>query len=84
MLARALFSLLDSVIQMPQTAHGMQFPTPPGDWPDRNWDVVVVGAGPAGSMIAYEIGRLGKEVLLLDRRAFPRWKVCGWAAAAIW
>jgi flavin-dependent dehydrogenase len=41
------------------------------------WDAVVVGAGPAGSMTALELGRAGKMVLLLDRRAFPRWKVCG-------
>ena len=63
--------------QMPQNAHGTHFPIPPGDWPDRVWDVIVVGAGPAGSMIAYELSRLGKKALLLDRRAFPRWKVCG-------
>ncbi len=45
-------------------------------WDDL-WDAVVVGAGPAGAMTALELGRLGKRVLLLDRRAFPRWKVCG-------
>jgi flavin-dependent dehydrogenase len=47
---------------------------PPGD---SIWDVVVVGAGPAGSMAAYEVSRLGKRVLLLEWRTFPRWKVCG-------
>lgn len=41
------------------------------------WDAVVVGAGPAGAMTAFELGRIGKRVLLLDREAFPRWKVCG-------
>lgn len=41
------------------------------------WDAVVVGAGPAGAMTALELSRGGQQVLLLDRRAFPRWKVCG-------
>jgi len=40
-------------------------------------DAVVVGAGPAGSVAAHELARAGADVLLLDRRPFPRWKVCG-------
>jgi flavin-dependent dehydrogenase len=43
----------------------------------RTWDAVVVGAGPAGALAAHELARRGVEVLLLDRAAFPRWKVCG-------
>ena len=43
----------------------------------RLWDVVVVGAGPAGAMLARELGRRGCDVLLLERQRFPRWKVCG-------
>jgi flavin-dependent dehydrogenase len=39
--------------------------------------VVVVGAGPGGALAAYELARGGASVLLLDRAAFPRWKVCG-------
>jgi flavin-dependent dehydrogenase len=41
------------------------------------WDVVVLGAGPAGAMAAREGARRGASVLLLDRQSFPRWKVCG-------
>ena len=41
------------------------------------WDVAVVGAGPAGAMVALELGRRGCAVLLLERQSFPRWKVCG-------
>ncbi|MGI5336356.1 geranylgeranyl reductase family protein [Streptomyces sp. CA-181903] len=40
-------------------------------------DVVVVGAGPAGSATAYHLARAGLEVLLLEKAVFPRDKVCG-------
>src|SRR5262249_46295116 len=43
----------------------------------RVWDVVVIGAGPAGSLAARELARRNCTVLLVDRAAFPRWKVCG-------
>lgn len=42
------------------------------------WDVVVVGAGPAGSIAARQIAVNSKtRVLLLDHATFPRDKVCG-------
>lgn len=41
------------------------------------WDVVVVGAGPAGSTAARVASELGVSVLLLDRANFPRYKTCG-------
>src|SRR5690606_23712190 len=40
-------------------------------------DVIVVGAGPAGSTTAYYLARAGMDVLLLEKQAFPRDKVCG-------
>ena len=40
-------------------------------------DVVVVGAGPAGSAAAYFLARAGVDVLLLDKTSFPRDKTCG-------
>jgi flavin-dependent dehydrogenase len=43
----------------------------------RVWDVLVVGAGPAGALTARELSRFGASVLLVDRSEFPRWKVCG-------
>lgn len=43
----------------------------------RRWDVVVVGAGPAGALTAYALARGGTAVLLVDRARFPRSKVCG-------
>ena len=43
----------------------------------RTWGAVVVGAGPAGAAAARELARRSTAVLLVDRAAFPRWKVCG-------
>jgi geranylgeranyl reductase family protein len=40
-------------------------------------DVIVVGAGPAGSTAAREIASRGASVLMLDRAKFPRDKPCG-------
>jgi geranylgeranyl reductase family protein len=43
----------------------------------ERFDLVVVGAGPAGSSAAYHAARDGLDVLLLDRQDFPRDKPCG-------
>jgi geranylgeranyl reductase family protein len=40
-------------------------------------DVIIVGAGPAGSTAAASLARRGRDVLLLDRAEFPRDKPCG-------
>ncbi len=40
-------------------------------------DVVIIGAGLAGSSLATVLGRLGRDVLLLERRHLPHHKVCG-------
>ncbi|PWT85185.1 MAG: hypothetical protein C5B57_03420 [Blastocatellia bacterium] len=40
-------------------------------------DVIIVGAGPAGSVAATVLARAGVRVRLLDRAAFPRSKLCG-------
>ena len=40
-------------------------------------DVLVVGAGPGGSATAHALAQTGLDVLLLEKTAFPREKVCG-------
>jgi geranylgeranyl reductase family protein len=40
-------------------------------------DVIVVGAGPAGSAVAYYLATAGLDVLVLEKSSFPREKVCG-------
>ena len=45
--------------------------------PDSHADVIVVGAGPAGSAVAYYLATAGLDVLVLEKSRFPREKVCG-------
>ena len=40
-------------------------------------DVLVIGAGPAGSACAQWLARAGQDVLLIDQHDFPRDKICG-------
>ena len=45
--------------------------------PPPTCDVLVVGAGPAGSACAQWLARQGWQVVLVDQHSFPRDKVCG-------
>jgi flavin-dependent dehydrogenase len=45
----------------------------------RTVDAIVVGGGPAGSTCARKLRQAGLDVVVLDRAAFPRTKLCaGW------
>jgi geranylgeranyl reductase family protein len=44
---------------------------------EKRFDVLVVGAGPAGSVAALVLARGGARVALVDKAAFPRDKACG-------
>ncbi len=41
------------------------------------WDVIIVGAGPAGSAAACSSAARGLRTLIVDKAVFPRHKVCG-------
>jgi geranylgeranyl reductase family protein len=40
-------------------------------------DVIVVGTGPAGSVLAYLLAKRGLDVVILERATLPRYKSCG-------
>lgn len=43
----------------------------------QHYDVIVIGAGPAGCIAARQLALGGAKVLLVEKRPFPREKVCG-------
>ncbi|MFE1793705.1 geranylgeranyl reductase family protein [Streptomyces sp. NPDC059525] len=47
------------------------------DDPQQVWDVVVVGAGPAGASAAHAAAAAGRRVLILEKARLPRYKTCG-------
>ncbi|MGW5860558.1 geranylgeranyl reductase family protein [Streptomyces sp. NPDC055239] len=49
----------------------------PADDAQYVWDVVVVGAGPAGASAAYAAAVAGRSVLVLEKAELPRYKTCG-------
>jgi geranylgeranyl reductase family protein len=42
----------------------------------QSYDVVVIGAGPAGATLAYELAKKGIGVLVLEKEKLPRYKCC--------
>lgn len=48
------------------------------------YDLIIVGAGPAGSTLAQSLQDSGKRILLIDKQDFPRDKTCaGWVTPAV-
>jgi geranylgeranyl reductase family protein len=44
---------------------------------DANYDIIIVGGGPAGSCAALYASKAGLKTLLLEKSKFPRDKICG-------
>ena len=44
---------------------------------NNNYDIIIIGAGPAGSSAALYAQKLGLKTILLDKATFPRDKICG-------
>ncbi len=50
----------------------------------RQIDVLIVGGGPAGSTLAYNLANSGLSIVIMDKETFPRQKVCaGWVTPAV-
>ncbi|MCG7198288.1 NAD(P)/FAD-dependent oxidoreductase [Marinobacter pelagius] len=48
------------------------------------YDLIIVGAGPAGSTLAKALENTEKRILILDKQDFPRDKTCaGWVTPAV-
>lgn len=47
-----------------------------------HYDAIIIGAGPAGSTAAIRLAEAGWSVALIEKREFPRRKVCGECLAA--
>ncbi len=47
------------------------------------YDVIVVGAGPAGATAAFFLCEAGRRVLVLEKEALPRYKTCGGGLSAM-
>lgn len=48
------------------------------------YDLIIVGAGPAGSTLAWALRDSGKRILVIDKQRFPRDKTCaGWVTPAV-
>ena len=45
--------------------------------PEKSFDVIILGAGPAGTTCALALREAGLTVAMLDKARFPRDKVCG-------
>ncbi len=51
----------------------------------EQFDVVIVGGGPAGSSCAWRLTQCGARVVVLDQKTFPRDKTCaGWVTPPVW
>jgi geranylgeranyl reductase family protein len=51
---------------------------------EQRLDVLVVGGGPAGSTVAWQLARAGRRVAVVDAATFPRVKLCaGWVTREV-
>ena len=43
----------------------------------KHYDIIIVGAGPAGTSAALYAEKYGLKTVILDKSSFPRDKICG-------
>jgi len=49
---------------------------------EKTYDLVIVGAGPAGAICAFQLKNSGLKIAVIDKEVFPRDKICGDALSA--
>ena len=69
-----LAATIPAAVEATVTAHAT---IAPDEAAKCRWDVVVIGAGPAGALAAGLSARDGLRTLLVERKPFPRIKTCG-------
>ncbi|MFN0141666.1 MAG: FAD-dependent oxidoreductase [Pyrinomonadaceae bacterium] len=62
-------------MERPEIKEANLQPLPTGR--DSDYDIAIVGAGPAGSSAAIRLALAGKRVVLVEKEKFPRHKLCG-------
>jgi len=71
-LAAEVFNVMDKVVKENDASDALlQSAT------RASWDMIVIGAGPAGALAARQFANSGLKTLLIDAKQFPREKVCG-------
>ncbi len=55
----------------------MEEPLSLNDKPNESYDVIIVGAGPAGCACAYKLAGKGLKICIIEKDTFPRDKICG-------
>ncbi len=50
---------------------------------NKKYDIIIIGAGPAGSSAAYRAARAGLNTLIIEKDNFPRYKPCGGAISKL-
>ena len=61
----------------PESALSPESDVQPPRPPERDCDVLVIGAGPSGSAAAYWLASRGLDVVVVEKKHFPRAKTCG-------
>jgi len=47
-----------------------------GNFPKENYDIVIIGAGPSGAATAKYLVNEGFNVLVIEKKKLPRYKIC--------
>lgn len=66
---------INGTVQASQVCHLVDFLLQGVERP--YYDVVIVGSGPSGACLGYYLVKKGRKVLTLEKKTFPRDKICG-------